>query len=545
MKTMTMPKLLVGLATLVAGFALFAGGPVAADSPDEIIKRAQPSLTATDPGRRAAGVEVMAEADNKKAAELILKCVLAEKDAVAGYRMANAIAKLKSDEAVDEIASTVVKWTRGQDLFPAYWVLSGVAMSQTAKGEALLKTCAVDSKSKEIYLKAAALEAVGETKRKELGYIVADVLNAFDPMWDDKGVIVLLTGVVAAERMVTRKTDKAIRDNVMLALVNILEKTKNDRVLYFTAHALATITGQKLYTDAKFWRWWISIGGFEAAKDAGDGPTSAARKVPQFFEAPAVGKRVVFVIDVSGSMQWPVKMPPQPKPDPKPVVEKPKSPVTGGGSGGGDKKNDKNDKEPEAMPEPDPPDYSKVKIKLDLAKVELIYTLKQLPADYMFNVVIYDTPSDYIDPNTKSLVPASDANKNKFIKLVEGLKWKELTNIHGGLIDGYSITEKGVIKGDPAWDETALQCGAETIFFLTDGSPTYSDDSKKVDPKTQMGDGKFVNPENIVADIKRINTFRKVVINTVGIGPHYGPLLDALAQITGGTYSDRTGVAPK
>jgi hypothetical protein len=95
--------------------------------------------------------------------------------------------------------------------------------------------------------------------------------------------------------------------------------------------------------------------------------------------------------------------------------------------------------------------------------------------------------------------------------------------------------------------------GAETIFFLTDGSPTVSDDSSDIGEvgrpdkngqvKKMVGNGKMCVPENIVAEIKRVNTFRKCVIHTVGIGPHDSRLMGELARISGGTYTDRTGVA--
>lgn len=76
----------------------------------------------------------------------------------------------------------------------------------------------------------------------------------------------------------------------------------------------------------------------------------------------------------------------------------------------------------------------------------------------------------------------------------------------------------------------------------TDGAPTWSDDSKGQDA-SGMGDGKFVNPQAIVDDIARVNTFRKMVIHTVGIGIHDSGLLSYLAATNGGTYTDLSGAA--
>jgi hypothetical protein len=99
---------------------------------------------------------------------------------------------------------------------------------------------------------------------------------------------------------------------------------------------------------------------------------------------------------------------------------------------------------------------------------------------------------------------------------------------------------------NPAWDPECLKSGATTIFFLTDGFPTISDDTTnngEVGRTTPTGNGRYVDMNNIILDVKRMNVFRKVVINTIGIGPHPQQLLQALAEMSGGEYIDRSGAA--
>jgi hypothetical protein len=168
-----------------------------------------------------------------------------------------------------------------------------------------------------------------------------------------------------------------------------------------------------------------------------------------------------------------------------------------------------------------------------------------------------------IDQGKDEFIKATDANKRSFIKKVEDLKFLELTNIHGALNRAYCINMRNSLdpskvnksQTNPAWDPECLKSGATTIFFLTDGFPTFSDDTSNQPPRRIpagapqpppfRADGRMVQPVNIVQDIRRLNTFRKVVINTVGIGPHHGPLMDALAKMSGGEYVDRSSVAQR
>jgi hypothetical protein len=171
----------------------------------------------------------------------------------------------------------------------------------------------------------------------------------------------------------------------------------------------------------------------------------------------------------------------------------------------------------------------------------------------MFNIVLYHTPHMFLDNSSKELVKATKANKAKFIKKVQDLAPLELTNIYGGLVRSYCMNEKKTLdpmkinqrENNPAWDPECLKTGATTIFFLTDGSPTVTDDSiaEVRGGRMAQGEARYCRAQTIVDDIRRLNVFRKVVINTIGIGPHDGRLMAALAQMTGGEYIDRSGVA--
>lgn len=511
--------------------------------------QAQGKMADKNPDVRAEGVEQAAAANNKAAATAILAALATESDGPAGFRMAEAVSMLTSAEALEVIEKTALTWTTPERLFAAYWTFCGLAKMQNATADAILTKAARDSKSKEIYLKSAAIEALGYAGRSDLCPLLVDTIKQYEPDWDKKNQILTLTCVYNAPKL-CKGGDTEVRNQLVLALANVLEKTdakKDDRIQYFVAKALAEITGEDTYTDPAFWRWWVQMGGKKVEKQH-DGPTVAGRDVPKFFKASAVGKRVIFVIDISGSMQHPVNLPPEMKKPPAPPEKKKDAPVTGKGSTGG--KPGEDGKKEEKKVEIPPPDYSKVVSKLDLAKVELIHCLRYLPEDYKFNIVVYHTDHNLLDQSTKNLIPATQANKDRFIKRVEALNWAALTNIHGGLMRGFCVNEKGMldmkVKENGAWDPECILSGATTMFFLTDGSPTISDDTtnhNEAGITTPLGNGRMVKGANIILDIKRMNTFRKMVINTVGIGPHDNRLMQALAEMSGGEYVDRSGVA--
>lgn len=534
---------LVVIGALSVSTTTVQGGPA-----EDAVRIAGKKITDNNPDVRAQAVEDLARANNKDGTKLMMQCLAGENDGPAGWRMAEAVRMLSSEEALEEVEKNVLKWNSPETLFGAYWTFLGLSGGGTERGNQILRKAITESKDKDIYIRSAAIEAMAGTERHDMADMLLQVLKTYQPDWDEDAPIIALTCIQGAPKMVTT-SDTAMRDNVVLALADVLEKTKDDRIQWFTCKALASITGEDTYIDAEFWRWWVQMGGKKVER-RDEGATVAGRDVPKFFKAAAVGKRVVFVIDISGSMQHPVELPPEmknpPKEEPK---DEPKGPVTGGGK--------KDEQDPEKEPPP-PPDYSKVKTKLDLAKVELIYTLENLPEDYWFNIVIYHTPHSMIDNANDEFVQATDANKKRFIKKVEELNWVNLTNIHGALTRGFCVNKKDTIDpmkigkraNNPAWDPECLKTGGTTMFFLTDGSPTISDDSTDIGQVGRpggpmVGNGRFCQGQNIVDDVRRLNVFRKMVINTVGIGPHDGRLLEALARMSGGEYVDRSGVAPR
>jgi hypothetical protein len=461
-------------------------------------------LKDASPDNRVEGAKRLLADGDKKSVKAVMEALVAERDGFAGREMGRAFSGLKGAEGLNQADSSVMACKKTEEMFAAYWALCGLAFGNTPEGTGTLKKALDKGDKKNVSLRACALEAIGEAARDNLAPLALAIVNAYKPE-DDKGnVFENLAAITAVRKLCPKGEDREAQKPYLEALIHVLDASGDERIKYFAALGLSRITGQPAYLSAGWWRAWLAG---NVAEEAGAGKTVA------FFDAIAVGTRVLFVIDVSGSMEWPADM------------EFAKNPVTGKGKENG-------------------PDYSQVKTKLDLAKVELLWTLKNLPEDYHFNIITYSKEHQLILPDESELVQATDENKRKFSIAVYGLKAEGGTNIHGALTQAFTVVRKGKVKEDPALDPKAMLEGVDTIFFMTDGEPSWSDDSTGegyVHPKWgSIGNGRYVKPEAILADISRINTFRKVVIHAIAVGKDAAhQMMQDLAEQNHGRYVNR------
>jgi hypothetical protein len=139
------------------------------------------------------------------------------------------------------------------------------------------------------------------------------------------------------------------------------------------------------------------------------------------------------------------------------------------------------------------------------AKRELSQAIEQLPQDVEFSIVSFAGRTLVWQPK---LVPATPENKYSALYFVAAVK--------------------GVGNGTASYDalEMALGFDSEVIYFLTDGAP--------------IG-GKITSPPEIVRTITRTNLYRRITINSLGIGVgrpgnNFDTFLSSLAQQNYGVY---------
>ncbi|MDC1142423.1 hypothetical protein OAU50_04980, partial [Planctomycetota bacterium] len=486
--------------------------------------------------------------NNRKGALKVLEMILAEKDGPVGYAMSDAVALLKADECLKEIEKTLKKWREPKHVIPSYWILRGLAKQNSAEVDKLVIDLMSRTKPEHCHVQAAGFEALGDTGRADFLPVFHEMLDEWKDKkkrWVTKNPILALSLVSNIAKVVNAK-DLDARNATVMKLADALAFTEPGRIQWFLIGALSKITSEPRHTSPHYWRFWAKTGGNKRkGEKAPDRETSDSfDDPPEFFNAPSVGNRIVYVIDISGSMTAEFIMPEADKKKP----EDDEREITGEGK--------KKRKKANANDIP-PRDYSKVKNRLDLAKVELIYSLKTLPEDYFFSIVVYDSRHKTIDSEGK-FIQATKFNREKYAKLVDKLNPGSATNIHGALRRAFCINSVKEIDPlnashpDSSWDTDCILSGATTIFFLTDGSPSGGDDMEDtIDTGRKDANGnpyrrsRYALTENILLDVKRMNLLRKTVIHAIGIGSGNNQLLKGLAEQTGGTYVARKGVRKK
>lgn len=172
-----------------------------------------------------------------------------------------------------------------------------------------------------------------------------------------------------------------------------------------------------------------------------------------FCGIPVQGTRVVFVLDLSGSMagNMPVK----------------------------------------ASSAAELPD--KLPTRLDFAKREILRAVDSLPEVSSFNLVTFNGEAKARQWQ-KELQVASARTKEAFRKYVNDLKAEGGTNLWGGLQEGLKL--KSMVYGE------RYDSSVDELFVLSDGAPTV---------------GEILDPEEILRLIAETNRFSRVRINTVFI----------------------------
>jgi hypothetical protein len=125
------------------------------------------------------------------------------------------------------------------------------------------------------------------------------------------------------------------------------------------------------------------------------------------------------------------------------------------------------------------------------------------------------------------------------------------TNIHGGMHRAFKVHQKGMLKTNEYVAPETFFTGADTIFLLSDGAPSWDDwpANDKRDPKDSAGDPEtgrkhtdmetlfFAGPYGmeydhlfLPDDIRRLNLFRRCEIHCIGIGEASDSILYAIAN---------------
>jgi hypothetical protein len=298
------------------------------------------------------------------------------------------------------------------------------------------------------------------------------------------------------------------------ALIEAMQKEEG-RLCDDFEDTLRFLTKKTYYGDPKLWkRWWEdnrekyvarAKGGEERPKEGEPAPLPKdpppAHKGPQattsFYGIETKSHKIIYILDVSGSMAEKANLDSLP--------EGAKGPVVTGGKG-------------HKGPDPDPGDRPQGDTKLDVLKWQLKRTIRMLPHKATFNVLFYN---DKFEVWSEKMVVATPMNKKKVFEYIDKQKAQGRTNIFDPLEKAFQIATAGPRAGgagDPRY--ASNMGGADTFYLLSDGSPNA---------------GRIPDSGGILAEVRKINKLRKVVIHTVAVGGAYNPsFMERLAQENGG-----------
>ena len=253
------------------------------------------------------------------------------------------------------------------------------------------------------------------------------------------------------------------------------------------AAALEVITHQKLGTSVRSWQRWLAEDGqrFVAGEvPLGKGISALVYSLTDqdsrpesayYYGIPQEGKSIVYVIDCSGSMVVSIK---DPKWDDK-------TPVDAGKES-----------------------------RIEATKEALIRVLGEMQNGKKFNIIFFnDIPHLY----QEKMVPAKASERKKAQTWVSQLSAASSTNIHDALQRAFRFAGRGPT-------DKHYRSGVDTIFLLTDGTPTTPD-------------GKSDSTEKILEAVRRWNPFQRVTIHCIGIGKSINKsFLEQLARENGGSF---------
>lgn len=203
-----------------------------------------------------------------------------------------------------------------------------------------------------------------------------------------------------------------------------------------------------------------------------------------FCGIPVQGTRVVFLLDLSGSMEW------------RCAKDQTKDGMTG----------------------------------LDYAQQELRRAASALAPNAQFTLVAFNGDQK-AEVWSKEMVAATEKNRDRFLKHVDGLKARGGTNLWGGLLEALKI--KSLSAG------SRYESNVDELFVLSDGAPSV---------------GEVIDPIEILRLVKESNKFANVRINTAFLNTVQPPnqtfapmdhmtitaseLMKRMAEQNGGTFKE-------
>jgi len=374
----------------------------------------------------------------------------------------------------------------------ARYVLAGACASwhrdlrDEKVSQAMLATLKRLAKDAEPRVRAAVARALASFRREDALELLRIYLK--DPDWRVRAAAV--------------KSLKANRSPEAVTLLIEAMRGEDGRLADDIEAALKEMTGES-HGFADIWaKWWEDVGrklpdpSAKKPEAGGGGGAAVAREQDglRFYGIETRSNRIVFVVDVSGSMLQPVApLPPG------------KGPVTG-----------------RRVDEDEGPAPGKT--RMEVAQNELKRSIQKLGPKAQFTMIFFSHAVMVWKPD---LVKATPEAKREAIRAIDELRAAGATYTLGALREAFTIA--GAIGGAARTGKDGAK--VDTIFLLSDGAPT---DSK-------FDDAKLMDPEIILAAVREWNKDLHVTIHAIAIDLPDNYFLRTLAAENGGKFVERRG----
>ena len=363
---------------------------------------------------------------------------------------------------------------------------------------------------------------------------------------------------------------KEVFTQAALAVIDqIDDEATHEHSRWVIARHLARALGiSKLYLNGEPWRTALAASSAKAQQGEELRPGSTRLRpvglkpgatIPRFLGIEGTGTRIAFVIDCSDSMLTPLS-----EAEKEDLKRGPKREVTGS-----DRSQDKDAPKKGGEEEPEREDplsalpWDTIKTRFDAAREALILSLESLGPNMDYVVITFGTDAEVLG---QGLATATDSNRRKTVAALRRMRTlpgdakrphgrlQGYTNLHGALLDAYQVTDQGPMVTNEHVDPRGFVQGVDTIFVLSDGAPSWDDfdcvdvndlDMTSGDPESgHQGKkvptlnfyGPYIFPRHLLRDLVRLNMFRRVEVNCIGIGEANASLLEGMAKIGGGEF---------
>jgi len=455
-----------------------------------------PILTDPDPAQAAAALRVMSGLKEAASRAPLLPMLEEGKPADALPFFARAAGEGRWTEFIAPLRPHLASKDEAMRL----WTVT--ALGQLRDGEALAGMCGLATADANPMVRTAAVEgvvALGKGREAEVAPALVHALL-------DANLSVALAAVRGLRRV---RCAEAIGP-----LIGLFEREDAGKLLEEIWPTLVAISDEPFSGDPRTWRdWWTRAGPTyrlmsdeeiakrRAARQAANAQYTTPKVETTFMGVETSSRNIVFVIDVSGSME-------------ELVVSK------------------------ETFRERGFNNFQ----KLEVVKEELRRSVESLGDNVRFNIHSFATQ---VHPWKDRLVPANALNRRAAAQWISELKpiggqmaaerasaglrnssglEDGRTNAYAGLLAGLGLDQDPKQRGPVTEAATDAKEGeGDTMFFLTDGKPTV---------------GELVDTEDILKSIQELNRFRKVTIHTIAIGDFTSSFLKQLAEQNGGVFVD-------